>query len=124
VGQYGGLALAERAILTIKQVSSCGPVVSLSRRAFHAELISIKEWVNEHRPHSDIGGRTPGELYRRQRPGNRQPRFEPRRDWPRGAPCSKPWALVKGKPGVQLEVNVQFYDGRRHLPIVELQRVA
>jgi len=124
VGQHGGLAVLERAILTIKQLCRSGLVVPLSARVFRQELFWIGEWINEHRPHSGLGGRTPNELYRRQRPANRQPRFEPRRQWPRGAPCARPWALVKGKSGVQLELAVGFHAGRRHLPIIELRRAA
>ncbi len=55
---------------------------------------------------------------------NRRPRFEPRDRWPRGSPCARPWALVKGKPGVLLELDIEFLDGRRHLPIVRVKRAA
>jgi hypothetical protein len=57
-------------------------------------------------------------------PPNRKPRFEPRSLWPRGSPCAKPWALVKGKPGVRIELHVEFKSGRKHLPIVGLRRAA
>jgi hypothetical protein len=40
------------------------------------------------------------------------------------SPCAKPWALVKGKPGARLEFDVEFQNGRRHLPIVRLMRAA
>jgi hypothetical protein len=33
-------------------------------------------------------------------------------------------ALVKGKPGVRLELAVESHAGRRHLPIVRVQRAA
>jgi hypothetical protein len=32
--------------------------------------------------------------------------------------------LIKGKPGVRLELDVEFQAGRRHLPIVRVQRAA
>jgi hypothetical protein len=32
--------------------------------------------------------------------------------------------LIKGKPGVRLELAVTFHGGRRHLPIVALRSVA
>jgi len=32
--------------------------------------------------------------------------------------------LVRGKPGAQLELHVEFLGGRKHLPIVTLRRVA
>ena len=39
------------------------------------------------------------------------------------SPCAKPWALVKGQPGVRLELHVRYYKGRKHLPIIELKRI-
>jgi hypothetical protein len=55
---------------------------------------------------------------------NRAPRFESRARWPRGSPCARPQVLIKGNPGVQLKLAVRFKGGRKHLPIVTLQRVA
>jgi len=43
---------------------------------------------------------------------------------PRASPCARPQALIKGKPGVRLELTVTFEGARRHLPIVALRRVA
>jgi len=62
-------------------------------------------------------------------------RFEPRAKWTRGSPClprRSPWAkagakprmLVKGQPGVRLELAVTFHGGHKHLPMVTLHRVA
>ena len=31
-------------------------------------------------------------------PANRKPRYEPRAKWPRGSPCARSWALVRGSP--------------------------
>ena len=36
----------------------------------------------------------------------------------------KPWALVRGSPGAKLTLDVSFLDGRMHLPVVTLKRVA
>jgi hypothetical protein len=44
--------------------------------------------------------------------------------WPRAAPCATPQALIKGTPGVRLELGVTFEAGRKHLPVVTLRRVA
>jgi len=62
-------------------------------------------------------------------------RFEPRSRRPRGSPClprrspwakagAKPQVLVKGKPGVRLELAVTFQSGRKHLPTITLRHVA
>jgi len=33
-------------------------------------------------------------------------------------------ALVKGKPGVRIELDVELQSGREHLPIVRVKRAA
>jgi hypothetical protein len=98
--------------------------VPLRRQSFQRELALFVGWYNEHRPHSALGGKTPDEVYCRRFPNCRKPRFEPRSRWPRGSPCTAPWALVRGSPGARLELLVEFHGGRRHLPIVRLNRVA
>ncbi len=45
-------------------------------------------------------------------------------EWPRGSPCARPWALVRGSPGAKLTLEVSFPGNRKHLPIVTLKRVA
>jgi hypothetical protein len=82
------------------------------------------EWYNESRPHTWLGGKTPNEVYHGTFPANRRPRFEPRSRWPRGSPCAKPWALVRGSPGAKLTLDVTFHAGRKYLPIVTLKRAA
>ena len=77
-----------------------------------------------HRPHTTLGGRTPEEVYHRLPPMNRQPRFEPRPNWPRRSPCATPVTLVKGKPGVRLACKIAFQGKRRHLPVLTLKRAA
>ncbi len=74
--------------------------------------------------HMSLGGRTPDEIYHRFPAGNRQPRFEPRPQWPRRSPCARPVTLVKGKPGVRLVLEVACPAGRGHLPILTLKRAA
>jgi hypothetical protein len=44
--------------------------------------------------------------------------------WPRGAPCAKPWALVRGSPSARFTIEVSFHQGRKHLPMVRLKRAA
>ena len=124
VGQSGSIAVVERLILTLKQNIAWLTLVPLRREAFLGELRVLGQWYNMHRPHMSLGGRTPEEVYEGLRPQNRQPRFEPRPDWPRRCPCAKPVTLVKGQPGVRLELEVTFLAGRRHLPIVTLKRAA
>lgn len=124
VGKHGSIAMVERLILTFKTVLDCLLLVPIRWKHFQKELIAFADWFNEHRPHSGLGGRTPNEVYYKRLPANRKPRFEPRTAWPRASPCALPRTLVKGKPGVRLELHVDFYRGKRHLPIVTFRRVA
>jgi transposase InsO family protein len=124
VGKHGSIAVVERFIRSLKEEGLRKTLLSLSQRAFTQEVKDYVDWYNEHRPHTFLGGRTPNEAYFNRRPANRVPRFEPRARWPRGSPCARPQALIKGRPGVRLELVVTFEGGHRHLPVVTLRRVA
>ena len=125
IGQTGSIAVCEPFILTLKDgCSRCLAVVPMVQRSFRRELDLFGGWYNEHRPHMSLKGATPDEVYFKFRPANRAPRFEPRARWPRGSPCASPQTLVKGQPGVKLELKVKFVSGRSHLPCVTLCRAA
>ena len=124
VGKQGSIAVVERLILTLKLVLGRLPLTPLDADAFRREVALVLAWYNEHRPHTALGGRTPNEVHFTRFPANRRPRFEPRSRWPRGSPCARPWALVKGKPGTRVELHVEFLTGRKHLPIVRMVRAA
>jgi hypothetical protein len=124
VGKHGSIAVVERAILTTKTLLACLLLVPYRRAAFQRELDAIVAWYNGQRPHTWLGGKTPNEVYLGTFPAVRRPRFEPRSRWPRGSPCARPWALVRGSPGGKMALQVSFLAGRRHLPIIELKRVA
>ena len=91
---------------------------------FERELALYFFWHNSHRPHAWLKGATPDEIYHRRRQEIRAPRFEPRRQWPRRSPCASPRTLIRGQPGVRLQLSVQFLADRRHLPLVTLKRFA
>jgi transposase InsO family protein len=124
VGKHGSIAVIERFIKTLKDEATRRLLVPLHRETFRRELLLFKDWYNEHRPHMTLEGKTPNEVYFARRPANRRPRIEPRSDWPRGAPCAKPQTLVAGKPGDRFTLQVDFHEGRKHLPIVTLKRAA
>ncbi len=125
VGQYGSLAVLERLILTLKSEGT-RPValVPFLRSAFRHEVQHFVTWYNQCRPHMALAGRTPDEVYANSRAANRCPRFEPRPRWPRGSPCALPQALVKGAPGIHLQMQVACLSGGRHLPVIMLRRAA
>jgi hypothetical protein len=124
VGHCGSIVVVERLILTLKLVLGFLSLVPMRADGFRREVALAINWYNEHRPHTTLGGRTPNEVYFRRHPANRSPRFEPRDRWPRGSPCARPWALVRGSPGARLEMEVTFHAKRKHLPIVMVRRAA
>ncbi len=124
VGKHGSIAVVERFIRTVKDEATRRILVSYRKEAFCKELTSYLAWYNEYRPHTTLDGKTPNEAYFRLRPNNRRPRIEPRERWPRRAPCAEPATLIAGQPGDRFTLDVNFQDGRRHLPIVSLKRAA
>ncbi len=125
VGHTGSIAIIERFILTMK--TGCIRLLSFVpfvQRAFRRELSLFVDWYNQDRAHTSLHGATPDEIYFKLRPKNRAPRFEPRARWPRASPCASPQTLVKGQPGVVIQMKVDYAGGRRHLPRVTLTRAA
>ena len=114
----------ERLIRTMKNECTRRILVPLGLAAMQRELSFFASWYNGKRPHETLGARTPDEVLRGLRPACRLPRFEPRPRWPRPSPCAGPNVLVRGSPGVVVQLDVRWQAGRRHLPVVELHRVA
>jgi len=125
VGRYGSLAVIERCIRTAKVECTRRLIVVPYRLvAFEQELALYISWFNGHRPHTRLSAATPDEVYHHRRLACRAPRFEPRSRWPRRSQCAAPQALIRGRPGVRLDLSVHFHAERRHLPIVTLKRAA
>jgi transposase InsO family protein len=124
VGKYGSIAVIERLIRTIKSECTRRLLVPYRRDSFRRELALFATWYTGHRPSEGLDGNTPDELYHDLAPACLEPRFEPRRKWPRDSPCAAPRTGVRGRRGVRLELNVNYLAGRKHLPIVELTRAA
>jgi putative transposase len=125
IGQYGSLAVIERCIRTIKTECTRRLVAVPYRLAdFEKELALYLCWYAGHRPHTRLRSATPDEVYYHRRPASRAPRFEPRPRWPRHSPCASPHTLIRGQPGVRLDLAVRFLGRRHHLPIITLKRAA
>jgi hypothetical protein len=124
VGQHGSIAVVERFIQTVKNECTRRLLMSLRAKTFRQELLWSAAWYNQNRPHTTLRGKTPDEVYFNQRPTNRSPRFEPRPLWPRPARCALPQVLVKGQPGVRIELEVSYQHGRKHLPVATVRRAA
>jgi transposase InsO family protein len=124
VGKHGSIAIIERFFRSLKSDGTRKSKIPLRLNAMRQEIASYIGWYNQHRPHSGLQGRTPDEVYEGKRPANRNPRYEPRSRWPRGSPCAAPQTKIKGKTGTKLVLEIGFYEGRKHLPVIELKRVA
>ncbi len=125
IGQYGSLAVIERCIRTIKtECTRLLVAVPFRRTDFENELGLYFSWYAGHRPHTRLRSATPDEVYYHRRPASRAPRFEPRPRWPRPSPCASPRTLIRGQPGVRLNLAIRYLGGRRHLPIITLKRAA
>ena len=110
VGQHGSIAVVERFIRSMKYEAFAWIVVPMSLRLLARELDSYLVWYHEHRPHQGLRGRTPREVL-----GNcagKKVRARSTRGPPKRSKMP-PRRLV-----------VSFVDGRRHLPLVSLQRAA
>jgi len=123
-GRHGSIAVVERFIRTMKDEGTRRILVPHRRRDLLRDLGSFVSWYNECRPHMTLAGWTPNEVYFRLRPANRRPHIEPRERWPRSSPCAKPRTLVAGQPGDRFTLQVNFHDGKEHLPIVSVKRAA
>jgi hypothetical protein len=99
-------------------------VVPEDQSRFEHEVACILDWYNDARPHMTLNGKTPNEVYFARSPANEQTRIEPRKDWPRGSPCSKPQVDIDGAPGDPMIFEIDCLEGRRHLPIIHVRHAA
>jgi hypothetical protein len=95
-----------------------------SASAARKELALFGTWYNRVRPHRRLQGATPDEVHDGATPFWERARFEPRARWPRNAPCASPPSRIAGRCGARLVLNVRYLEGRKHLPVVALSRVA
>ena len=124
VGQHGSIAVIERFIGTMKREGTRRWLIPMRQTTFQNELKLFIDWYHEHRPHSALDGCTPYEVHHALPPANLEPRCEPRSRWPRKSRCAKPQTSVAGQPGDEFTLKIDFVNGRKHLPIVTLNRAA
>jgi hypothetical protein len=124
IGQHGSIAVIERFIKTLKEEFLRTISIPLRLEDFQTEVRWIVEYYNWHRPHTFLNGRTPNEACFPNIPANINPRFEPRKRWPTESKCAAPQAPLKDESGTTFSLHISYYEGRKHLPIVELKAVA
>ena len=124
VAQHGSVAIVERFIKSLKYEYTHLILVPLRLQDMRRELSLYMSWFNEFRSHRALGGATPREVYEGEKPANTIPRVEPRERWRKQSRCAEPQAAISGKSSVKLPLSVGFLEGRKHLPIVALKKVA
>ena len=124
IGQHGSIAVIERFFKTLKEEFLRNISIPLRLEDFQIEIRLAVEYYNHHRPHTFLNGKTPNEACYPSIPTQIAPRFEPRKRWPSESKCASPQASVKDEPGEKFKLHISYYEGRKHLPIVELKAVA
>ena len=117
-------SFSDRSFLSLKNECTRVIFVPFRSESFRRELTWHADWYNQHRPHTGLNGKTPNEVYRDLQPARERPRLEPRKRWPRTAACASPQAPVAGNRGAVIRLDVHYYAGRKHPPIVALRRAA
>ena len=106
VGRHGSVAVTERLVKTLKVECTRLISIPLNFKAMRYELALFFSWYNEFRTHEYLGARTPMEIY------NHSPPSEP------------PLKLVHASEVPKLELHVSYLDGRKHLPVIDIQKAA
>jgi transposase InsO family protein len=124
VGQHGSIAVIERFFRSFKGECMRRILVPYNLDDVRHEIELYVTWYNNLRPHETLDGATPFEIHEGIQPANQLRRLEPRQHWPRGSPCAAPAVDIEGDPGIRFELHLEFVEGRKHLPIIELRKVA
>lgn len=111
VHRYGSIAVIERFIRSLKDEWLRRLIIPLRIGAMRNDLSAYLSWFNEHRPHQALDGRTPLEVYKDLVPASQRRGLEPR-------------AKLLANRVIRLTLSVTYYEGRRHLPIIELKQAA
>jgi len=105
LGQFGSIPFIERLIRTIKWECTRRILFPFSASAARRELGLFMAWYNRVRPHERLRGATPEEIHEGADPRS-------------AARAPSPPSVVR------LALRVRYLEGRKHLPIVKLERVA
>jgi len=124
LGQFGSIPFIERLILTIKKECTTRVLFPFTYSSALKELALFAAWYNRIRPHERLRGATPDERHDGAEPIRRRARFEPRVRSPRDPRGDSPPSTTGERCRSRLELDVRYLEGRKHLPIVALRRVA
>jgi len=109
--------VVERFIRSMKTECTRQIRVPLDLRSTRDEIGAYAQWHDDHRPHQALHGLARAEMHPDAVPRDRTAGFEPRPRWP--APARGDITRVRS-----LRLTVKHFDGRAHLPVVELAHAA
>ncbi len=119
VGRHGSIALVERFIRSLKAEGLRRLIaIPLGAAEMAEELAILIEWYNEQRPHRGLVGATPNEIYFARPRARHAPRFEVRGTYPTRE------VELRAEAGTVVELCVDRYRGRAHLPVIEIRPAA
>ena len=105
VGKHGSIAITERFIKSMKDEHTRIISVPMNSDDMRFELSLYFIWYNEYRPHEYLKGRTPEEIYN-------------------NSPPLKMIEFKKAPDIPEMELELSFLGGRKHLPIIEFKKAA
>ena len=103
VGQKGSIAVIERFFRTLKSEGTRPISIPLRVATIREEMALFATWYNQHRPHRALDGRTPAECA-----AGTVAKSEP----------------AQPEPNQRLTLVVEYLEGRRHPPVVQIRRAA
>ena len=105
IGKYGSIAIIERFNRTLKTECTRRIFVPFNFNDMRKELAIFITWYNEFRPHQYLRSRTPEEVYA-------------------NAPPVEKMKVASNSQLPRLTLHVGYFEGRKHLPVIEIKRAA
>ena len=124
VGKKGSIALVERFIRTMKAEGLRRILVPFNLPEMNRELALFARWYNVHRPHRALDGATPAEVRDGRRPAHKALGYETRPRHPPRGKVAQRRGVEHVERAVGLKLVVDYVEGRKHLPIVQLKSAA
>jgi len=105
IGKYGSIAIIERFNRTFKDECTRRIFVPFNINDMRNEVAIFITWYNEFRPHQYLKARTPEEVYAQ-------------------SPPIKKTVVTSNSKLPELKLHISYFEGRKHLPVIELKRAA
>ena len=105
IGKYGSIAIIERFNRTFKDECTRRIFVPFNINDMRNEVAIFITWYNEFRPHQHLKASPPEEVYA-------------------NSPPIKKIQVASNSKLPELKLHISYFEGRKHLPGIELKRAA